>query len=141
MAYLRLFKSLSIHWDDISGRSGSPVPDGTFAPRRGFESSGVSRVTAGWLASWFCSGLRPDRSLGRTINFVHYLLIFLLPVMNSAEPTSLVTRLDEFFRGALRAPPRPSIEDKLNIFWDVFHPLVKLGHGDVDCAGNGAVLF
>ena len=84
---------------------------------------------------------RPNRTFRGTIHLFHYLLIFLLPVFDSAEWTCFVACLQEFVCGALRAPTTLSVKDKLDVFRNIFHPRVQLTHGNMYRAGYGAVLF
>ena len=86
-------------------------------------------------------GLRSDRPFRRAIHLFNDFLTLFLPVTNAAKLTRFVTRFDELFGSARRAPSTPSVENEPNILGDVLHPLVELGHRDMDGARDRAVLF
>ena len=85
--------------------------------------------------------LGPDLPFHRSIYGLDDVLALGLPISDAAKLTRFVTRLDEFFSGARRAPSALSIENQRDILGDVLHSFVELTHGNVDGALNGTVLL
>ncbi len=86
-------------------------------------------------------GLWLDRPFRRSIHPLNNFVTLAFPISDTAKLTRLVTSLGKFVSGTRRAPSTLSVKDELDIFGDVLHPHIQLGHRNVDGTGNGTLLF